>query len=100
MHESIRSENILFLPRDDETDPDEPQDISEPWLFGFEFSRPEMFFSHGHADPCLERDLYRHPERQQRPTQMFGKIHDIYALGVVLLEIGLSRVSSAPSPRD
>lgn len=48
-----------------------------------------MYFSHGHADTCLARDVYRHPARQGNPTQMFSKIHDIYALGVVLLEIGL-----------
>lgn len=58
-------------------------------MFGFEFSRPEAYFSHGLADVCLARDVYRHPDRQRRPTQVFSKIHDIYALGVVLLEIGL-----------
>lgn len=36
-----------------------------------------------------DRDVYRHPERQGQPQKMFNKIHDIYALGVVLLEVGL-----------
>lgn len=36
-----------------------------------------------------EPNLYRHPERQGKPTRQFQRRHDIYALGVVLLEIGL-----------
>ncbi|KAF4540152.1 Het-s domain protein [Lasiodiplodia theobromae] len=40
-------------------------------------------------DNDLERNLYRHPDRQGRPKTSFSKLHDIYALGVVLLEIGL-----------
>ncbi|KAK2745079.1 hypothetical protein CKAH01_18296 [Colletotrichum kahawae] len=93
VHESFRSESILFFPiansKESVTSSDDNLDLSEPWLLGFEFSRPEQYFSHGHADACLSRDIYRHPERQQNPTQIFNKIHDIYALGVVLLEIGL-----------
>jgi hypothetical protein len=93
VHESFRSENILFFPRihEDQVDGSLEQtlDVSEPWVFGFQFSRPETYFSHGVADICLARDVYRHPHRQRSPTQVFSKIHDIYALGVVLLEIGL-----------
>jgi hypothetical protein len=62
---------------------------SNPSVLGFEFSRPEIDFSSGFSDLCVERDVYRHPERQGRPGKVFNKIHDIYALGVVLLEIGL-----------
>ncbi|PGH11095.1 hypothetical protein AJ80_07283 [Polytolypa hystricis UAMH7299] len=93
VHESFRSENILFFPqRPDPVEPIEREErvnYSEPWVFGFEFSRPEGFFSHGLTDVCLERDVYRHPDRQGRPNVLFSKVHDIYALGVVLLEIGL-----------
>lgn len=64
-------------------------DFTEPWVLGFMFSRPESFFSAGPADFSPSRDVYRHPERQGQPEKMFSKIHDIYALGVVLLEIGL-----------
>lgn len=35
--------------------------------------------------------MYRHPERQMHPQKPFAKVHDMYALGVVLLEIGLWR---------
>lgn len=41
------------------------------------------------SDFEVEPNLYRHPKRQGRPTQQFSRLHDIYALGVVLLEIGL-----------
>ena len=41
------------------------------------------------ADFEIEPNLYRHPDRQGRPTHQFNRLHDLYALGVVLLEIGL-----------
>ncbi|KAJ5747078.1 uncharacterized protein N7511_008774 [Penicillium nucicola] len=41
------------------------------------------------SDFEVEPNFYRHPTRQGRPTQQFSRLHDIYALGVVLLEIGL-----------
>jgi hypothetical protein len=40
-------------------------------------------------DMAPERNIYRHPERQGAPSKSFSKVHDIYALGVVLLEVGL-----------
>ena len=66
-----------------------PSKYTEPWVLGFEFSRPEPFFSAGQADFEPSHDIYRHPERQGQPQELFKKIHDIYALGVILLEIGL-----------
>ncbi|PNP51845.1 hypothetical protein THARTR1_07614 [Trichoderma harzianum] len=90
VHESFRSENIVFFPKHEKSTTLVPRiDLSEPWVLGFEFSRPEQYFSAGLEDKCLARDVYRHPDRQQSPTQPFIKLHDIYALGVVLLEIGL-----------
>ncbi|KAJ5178875.1 hypothetical protein N7492_002085 [Penicillium capsulatum] len=92
VHESFRSDNILLLPHtvpDGDTGSKVQVNYSEPWVLGFEFSRPEPFFSAGQADFEPTRDIYRHPDRQGEPVEMFNKIHDIYALGVVLLEIGL-----------
>lgn len=95
VHESFRSENILLFPRAgiDELSLSRTEislDYAQPWVLGFEFSRPEVDFSAGIADICPERDVYRHPERQGEPSKPFSKIHDIYAVGVVLLEIGKS----------
>ena len=69
-------------------DTSEKLDLTQPWIFGFEFSRPENYFSAGFIDTCPDRDVYRHPERQGQPLTTFKKTHDIYALGIVLLEIG------------
>ncbi|KAI1085263.1 hypothetical protein F5B20DRAFT_521586 [Whalleya microplaca] len=95
VHKSFRSENILFFPpllKSESASAASLQpyvDFSDPWVLGYEFSRPEKYFSHGQSDRCVTRDVYRHPDRQGKPTELFTKVHDIYALGVVLLEIGL-----------
>jgi hypothetical protein len=69
-------------------EPERRLQISQNWVMGFEFSRPEFDFSFGRPDKDPARNVYRHPERQGKPNKPFAKIHDIYALGVVLLEIG------------
>ncbi|KAL9079702.1 MAG: hypothetical protein Q9157_001428 [Trypethelium eluteriae] len=93
VHESFRSANILFFPTEDGNERSSESrrnlDFSQPWVLGFDFSRPERYFSSGIEDTCPLRDVYRHPERQQSPSCPFNKLHDIYALGVVLLETGL-----------
>lgn len=95
VHESFRSENIVFFPRclqpGEALSSEERLVISQPWVMGFEFSRPELDFSSGRQDINPARNVYRHPERQNQPQKPFQKIHDIYGLGVVLLEIGLWR---------
>lgn len=94
LHESFRSSNILFFPPSKGHAPAPPKssisiDFSEPWVLGFEFSRLDIGRTVGYADFDPERDIYRHPQRQGDPEVHFTRIHDIYALGVVLLEIGL-----------
>jgi serine/threonine protein kinase len=64
-------------------------DFENPYLTDFELSRPdtgETRLIGQNSDP--EGYIYQHPERQGFPTR-FTKAHDIYSLGVVLLEIGL-----------
>ncbi|KAK3402483.1 hypothetical protein B0T20DRAFT_485075 [Sordaria brevicollis] len=61
--------------------------------------RPETILSleeGDHADElrkdvliAMAAKLYRHPERQERDMKYYVMQHDIYSLGVVLLEIGL-----------
>ena len=91
VHESFRSENVLFFPRSESPENSRADSIrySEPWILGFTFARPESFFSTGPTDFSPSRDIYRHPERQGDPQTPFVKGHDIYSLGVILLEIGL-----------
>ena len=95
LHESFRSSNILFFPSATKS-ASEPTsrstlniDFSSPWILGFEFSRLDISRTVGSPDFDPERDIYRHPQRQGDPEVSFTRIHDIYALGVVLLEIGL-----------
>lgn len=94
VHKSIRSSNIILGP----SNTDVAQNASPgnfkryiPYLKGFEFSRPHQGKSSGRTATDLIDNLYRHPARQGIPTETFNKEHDLYAVGVVLLEIGLWR---------
>jgi hypothetical protein len=62
-------------------------------LVGFEFSREESDRSATEQDDRLERNIYRYPDRQGPPEGRFNVLHDIYSLGVVMLEIGLWHVA-------
>jgi hypothetical protein len=88
LHKSIRSENIIFGYHSSR------QDYEHPLLVGFEFSRDEKDRSTTEQDDRLERNIYRHPDRQGPPEKRFNALHDIYSLGVVLLEIGLWRLAA------
>ncbi|KAL4789854.1 prion-inhibition and propagation-domain-containing protein [Aspergillus venezuelensis] len=59
------------------------------YLSDWGYARTESQYTDMTADFEPEANIYRHPDRQGRPKQKFGRTHDIYALGVVLLEIGL-----------
>ena len=63
--------------------------INSPYLVDFEYSRPESGTTFRLRDNDDERNLYRHPEIQDVANSSFSKLHDIYSLGVVLLEIAL-----------
>ena len=94
VHKDIRSRNIILVPQDLITteNPSSNEDRKFVlYLKGFEFSRPEQGRSSLKANFDPNIILYRHPERQGAPTKYFDKEHDIYAVGVVLLEIGLWR---------
>ena len=84
VHKSVRSESIQFFKFQDRG-----WDYESPYLVGFEFSRPVEAESLRTYDWDPERNLYRHPDRQGPPRVKFNAMHDIYALGVVLLEIGM-----------
>jgi len=88
VHKELRSEIILFfnkLPATQDYDP-EPHavvpdvDMTQPWLCGFEGSRPEEEESKLHGDYSGKTNAYRHPERWGQPTIRFEKSHDVYAL--------------------
>ena len=97
IHKSIRSPNIILVPRDPDTiesgTQKKPQKF-RPYLRGFEFSRPDQGWSSRSLVSDSVQNLYRHPARQDEPTETFNKEHDLYAVGVVLLEIGMWKTVS------
>ncbi|KAJ3576575.1 hypothetical protein NPX13_g3654 [Xylaria arbuscula] len=83
VHKGIRPESILNFES-------EQTDESSLFLVGFEDFRQEDGRTQRLGDDLAERNLYRHPSRQGvSPSSDFFMQHDIYSLGVCLLEIGL-----------
>ena len=84
VHKNIRPENIIIVEGESRAT------TRRPFLVGFEKFRLDRGQTSRQGDARWERDLYRHPERQgKQPEQDFKMHHDIYSLGVVMLEIGL-----------
>lgn len=84
VHKSIRSHSILFFHGRNSRIMH-----NKPYLVDFEFSRPEAGETLLMFEDDLEKNLYQHPERLSPPIVEFNRVHDVYALGVVLLELGL-----------
>lgn len=83
VHKNIRPETILIL----QDDKKELQTV----LTGFQNFRLDEGRTLLRGDALWETNLYRHPTRQGvQPEEMYSMQHDIYSLGVCLLEIGIS----------
>jgi hypothetical protein len=91
VHKSLRSSSVVFF-REENT---KNLIVKRPYLVNFEYSRPQTSGTVLDFDNDPERNLYRHPDRQGEPKASFTRLHDIYALGVVLLEIGLWQTVSS-----
>jgi len=92
VHKSIRPENIILF-RDLEST------LGSAFLLGFGSLRREEDGTRLTSDTDWAKNLYRHPQRQGlRIRDRYIMQHDIYSLGVCLLEIGLwtSFVEYAP----
>lgn len=88
LHKAIRSENVLFCYLAGSSP--SSKEISGPYLAGFSYARaaqPTEFSERPDADP--EVNIYCHPESMGSQPKTFRKGFDMYALGLVLLEIGL-----------
>jgi hypothetical protein len=83
VHKNIRPDSTIIFDSGNE---------KATFLVGFENYRTtsdDTFFT---GDERPERELYRHPSRQgSNPQRRYVMQHDIYSLGVCLLEIGLWR---------
>jgi serine/threonine protein kinase len=92
IHKDIRSENILLVPHEDGG--------FNAYLCGFDVARHESDSSDLATVMDPERNFYRHPHRQQQPQRKATKLDDLYATGVVLMEIGLTKtVGSLIAPK-
>jgi serine/threonine protein kinase len=85
VHKSVRSQSIAFFKHRS----DKKLLLDSPYLVDFEYSRPESGSTLLLRDNNDEKNLYRHPEIQDVARSSFSKVHDLYSLGVVLLEISL-----------
>lgn len=85
VHKSIRSQSIILFSK---LENEKETMVKSPYLANFEYSRHEDGKTARAPIDDLETSLYCHPDRNP-PIQDFSRIHDIYALGIVLLEIGL-----------
>ncbi len=85
LHKCFRSDNVVFF-----TPPGCSTDYATPLLCGYEYARPDLSDEPTEeASGSPESDLYRHPSVLDRadPNARSRKSHDIYSLGVVLVEI-------------
>jgi serine/threonine protein kinase len=83
VHKNISPETILLLE-------DSQTGLDAPFLVGFEKFRRAQGRTYMSGDIYWEKNLYRHPKRQgEHPEEQYKMQHDIYSLGVCLLEIGL-----------
>ena len=88
VHKNIWPHGILIFPSATE------HMRMTPYLVGWGLARRLEVGTELKEDLMLEPNIYRHPLRYEEPRTPYVNIHDIYALGVVLLEIGLWRTMS------
>lgn len=100
VHKNIRPESVLLFNRvaSSGSDRHEVHRVSyldaplSAFLVGFEDFRKEEGRTQRLGDETFDANLYRHPDRQGlRPESIYIMQHDIYSLGVCLLEVGLWR---------
>lgn len=83
LHKGLRSNNIIFF-----IPPGESPTYSYPLIAGFEYARPDFPDEETEPPPeHSEHDIYRHPAILARTVSRSQKSHDIYSLGIVLVEI-------------
>lgn len=83
VHKNVRPETVLGFQTNDSA-------IGLFFLVGFERMRIADGRTRRSGDSAWERNLYRHPQRQGlHPEDIYTMQHDIYSLGVCLLEVGL-----------
>jgi len=83
VHKNVRPETILAFQ-------DKKSTLGIVFLTGFEKIRMADGRTRRSGDSAWDKNLYRHPHRQGvNPEETYVMQHDIYSLGVCLLEIGI-----------
>jgi hypothetical protein len=84
LHKGLRSQNIVFFPNEFGD-----VDYGAPYLSGFDYARPGRDVTIDQPVENPDFDVYRHPDVQPSAPRVgkFKKSYDVYALGVVLVEI-------------
>jgi hypothetical protein len=82
VHKNIRPETILVFDQ-------ESSETCAAFLVGFEVFRMADGRSYGYRDTSWEKNIYHYPFQQGLTQEYYVMQHDIYTLGVCLLEIGL-----------
>ncbi|KAI0890144.1 uncharacterized protein GGS22DRAFT_150095 [Annulohypoxylon maeteangense] len=90
VHKNIRPETVLILANSDSELTEGRISPGAVQLLGFDRFRSVNFSTMRRGDTAWERNLYRHPLRQGLHAQEdYVMQHDVYSLGVCLLELGL-----------
>ena len=96
VHKSVRTNNVIILEKNDPAQSSSdntrrfPKTLGNPYLCGFDTARQDKASSDQQGDVFWDLNVYRHPARQGRqPEERYTMNHDIYSLGVVLLELGI-----------
>ncbi|CAN9308517.1 unnamed protein product [Alternaria alternata] len=100
VHKDIRPGNILVC--DPNTSAEHtrwPHALGSAFLVGFSDARRSAAASHVVGTKATERDLYQHPERLEGKPIKHSFMHDVFSLGVCLLEIGLWQSVVIESPQ-
>jgi hypothetical protein len=87
LHKNVNPSNIVFV--NEKT----PRRYPVPILKGFEFSRAIEMKSERLQSEDDSNNLYRHPNRWGLPSEnaTFSQIHDLYAVGTILFELGRNK---------
>ncbi|KAK7431564.1 hypothetical protein QQZ08_001782 [Neonectria magnoliae] len=97
VHKNIWSRGILLFEKHEagirllevHSDTEDQKAQLLAFLCGWDYARKTYGRSGFSTNYDTEANLYRHPDRQGAPKKFSTRRHDIYALGVVMLEIGL-----------
>jgi hypothetical protein len=89
VHKNIRPDTILLCEDFGADNGDgHTRKLGTTYLVGFGNARNEGPWSPMIGEVSWEKDIYLHPQRQGLvPSQTYSLLHDIYSLGVVLLEV-------------